>query len=224
MRPAKIRMGWHGGSRESSNLRFCLRPFGRNGLRASAASRQRSARTPITREGTAARSCCGRRECRGSPLHGEYCLARQSRSVRSYQKLALRRKGPARALPRRAAEETTRQATGEGERRQSQGDCCDERDMSHVRQNGRGQEKVPHGNEARCRNNQKAKPAEMVHRDGLLVIALQDEAAPNQVWPEEDERDAMRAEKPALHGAFPQRKSVPPRVAVPLRRGISAVW
>ena len=131
-----------------------------------------SARTPITREGTAARSCCGRRECRGSPLHGEYCWARQSRSVRSSQKLALRRKGPARALPRRAAEETTRQATGEGERRQSQGDCCDERDMSHVRQNGRGQEKVPHGNEARCRNNQKAKPAEMVHRDGLLVIAL----------------------------------------------------
>ena len=57
-----------------------------------------------------------------------------------------------------------------------------------------------------------------------LEPGLQDEAAPNQVWPEEDERDAMRAEKPALHGAFPQRKSVPPRVAVPLRRGISAVW
>jgi hypothetical protein len=40
--------------------------------------------------------------------------------------------------------------------------------------------------------------------DGVVSASLEpgfrDEAAPNHVLPDEDDRDAMRAEEPALHG------------------------
>jgi len=56
-------------------------------------------------------------------------------------------------------------------------------------------------------------PAFLDHKDagvgdGVVSASLEpgfkDEAVPNHVLPEEDERDAMRAEEPALQGAFPQ--------------------